>query len=101
VGKWRRARAPIGRLNEGHADPAAEIVTTLLTQWSGHIASGVRQMQEAGLVRPTLSPEQMAAAVGAGIQGGVQVVRSTGRIDHLEAVLDLVLDHLRGLAHSN
>jgi AcrR family transcriptional regulator len=92
------ANCPLGSLmTQVSTTPgAAEIVTTLLTQWSGHIASGVRQMQEAGLVQPTLSPEQMAAAFVAGIQGGVQVLRSTGRIDHLEAVLDVLLDHLRG-----
>ncbi|HEX3540361.1 MAG TPA: TetR/AcrR family transcriptional regulator [Acidimicrobiales bacterium] len=91
------ALCPLGSLmtQVGTTPGAAEIVSALLAQWGGHIASGVRQMRQAGLVRSGISPEQAAAAFIAGIQGGVQVLRSTGRIDHLEAVLDALIDHLR------
>ena len=80
----------------GGTPGAAEVVSTLLHQWSEHIAAGVRQMQGTGLVRPGLSPERTAAAFIAGIQGGVSVLRTTGSTDHLEAVFDALLDHLRG-----
>jgi hypothetical protein len=53
-------------------------------------------MQEAGLVRASLDAERVAAAFIAGIQGGVQVLRTTGSVDHLEAALDTLIDHLRG-----
>jgi AcrR family transcriptional regulator len=92
------ANCPLGSLmtQVGTTPGAAEIVSTLVMQWRQYIVAGVRQMQESGLVRATVSPEQMAAAFVAGIQGGVQVLRSTGRIDCLEAALDVLLEHLRG-----
>jgi AcrR family transcriptional regulator len=56
---------------------ATEVVRALLAQWQQHIRVGIEAMQAAG------------------IQGGVQVLRSTGRIDHLAAVFDVLLTHLR------
>jgi hypothetical protein len=53
-------------------------------------------MQAAGEVRADLSPERTAAALVAGIQGGVLLLRTTGETTHLEAALDVALDHLRG-----
>jgi hypothetical protein len=54
-------------------------------------------MQAAGLVRRELDPDRVSAAFIAGIQGGVQVLRSTGSTWHLEATLDALIDHLRGV----
>ena len=54
-------------------------------------------MQAAGLVRPELDSARVSAAFIAGIQGGVQVLRSTGSTRHLEATLDALIDHLRGV----
>lgn len=76
---------------------AAEVVTTLLTQWQAHVSQGITGMQAAGLVRRELDPDRVAAAFIAGIQGGVQVLRSTGSTWHLEATLDVLIDHLHGV----
>jgi hypothetical protein len=54
-------------------------------------------MQAAGLVRPELDSARVSAAFITGIQGGVQVLRSTGSTRHLEATLDTLIDHLRGV----
>ena len=43
------------------------------------------------------TPTGFSAAFIAGIQGGVQVLRSTGSTRHLEATLDALIDHLRGV----
>ncbi len=75
---------------------AAEVVGTLLEQWQAHLCAGVAAMQDAGLVRAELDAERVAGAFIAGIQGGVQVLRSTGRIWHLECALDTLIDHLKG-----
>jgi AcrR family transcriptional regulator len=75
---------------------AAEVVTTLLTQWQSQVQLGIEQMQATGKVRPGLDAEQVAAAFVAGIQGGVQVLRSTGSVDHLRMTLDVLIDYLRG-----
>lgn len=77
---------------------ATEVVRALLAQWQQHIRVGIEAMQAAGRIRPELDPDRTAAAFVAGIQGGVQVLRSTGRIDHLAAVFDVLLTHLRTAA---
>lgn len=107
-GRWRdsvvaRYRAqgrscPLGALlsQVGSTPGAAEVVGTLLAQWQFQLAEGIAEMQAAGLVRAGVDAERTAAAFVAGIQGGVQVLRSTGSVEHLEAALDTLIDHLRG-----
>jgi AcrR family transcriptional regulator len=80
----------------GSTPGASEVVTTLLAQWQAELRQGIEQMQHAGKVRAGLDADRVAAAFIAGIQGGVQVLRSTGSTRHLEASLDLLIDHLRG-----
>src|SRR6202035_5220275 len=90
---------PLGALRAqvGSTPGAAEVVTTLLAQWQAHVGEGIAVMQAAGLVRPELDEARVAAAFIAGIQGGVQVLRSTGSTWPLEATLDALIDHLRGV----
>jgi AcrR family transcriptional regulator len=91
------ANCPLGSLmNQVGATPgAAEVVTSLLGQWQGHIRCGITTMQAKGAVDPALDADRASAALIAGIQGGVQMLRSTGSAAHLEAVVDLLLEHLR------
>ncbi|MFI7124846.1 TetR/AcrR family transcriptional regulator [Nonomuraea sp. NPDC050153] len=80
----------------GNRTPAAQaVVTELVRRWQAEIATGVRHMQEAGEVDPGLDPERAAAALLAGIQGGVLIQMSTGEVTHLEAALDMGIAHLR------
>lgn len=89
---------PLGALMSqiGTTPGAAEVVTTLLNRWQFHVREGIEEMQEAGLVRQGVDGERVAGAFIAGIQGGVQVLRSSGSITHLEASLDTLIDYLRG-----
>jgi AcrR family transcriptional regulator len=80
----------------GDTTPGAQAVVTELTRrWQAEIATGVRHMQDIGEIDPDLDPDRTAAALLAGIQGGVLLQLSTGRTTHLEAALDLGLAHLR------
>ena len=80
----------------GRATPRAQaMVTGLLRRWQDEIEAGIRHLQGAGEVDPNLDPERTSAALLAGIQGGVVVMLSTGRIDHLEAALDVGIGNLR------
>ena len=90
---------PLGALmtQVGSTPGAAEVVTTLLAQWQAHVGEGIAVMQATGLVRQELEADRVAAAFIAGIQGGVQVLRSTGSTWHLKATLDALIDHLRGI----
>lgn len=85
----------------GSQTPGAQaVVTELMHRWQTEIAAGVRHMQDAGEIDPGLDPDRAAAALLAGIQGGVLIQMSTGRTTHLEAALDLGIAHLRAGAWS-
>jgi len=76
--------------------PGAQAVTTaLLDRWQSDIATGIRQMQDRGKIDPHLEADHAAAAMLAGIQGGVLIMLSTGRLTNLEAALDVSIRHLR------
>ena len=80
----------------GGTPGANEVVTTLLDRWQFDVREGIAEMQDAGLVRASVDADRVAAAFIAGIQGGVQVLRSTGSVAHLEAALDTLIDYLKG-----
>src|SRR6478672_11889927 len=59
----------------GRATPGAQAVTSaLMRQWHDEIAAGVRHMQAAEKVSNEVSAEHVAAALLAGIQGGVGIM---------------------------
>jgi hypothetical protein len=81
----------------GPASPGAQAVTAqLLQQWQSAIANGIVDMQSQGLVRRSLDADQAAAALLAGLQGGVLILLATGQLTHLEAALDVGIANLRG-----
>ncbi|MFJ6167795.1 TetR/AcrR family transcriptional regulator [Micromonospora orduensis] len=83
----------------GRRAPGAQaIVTGLMWRWQTAITEGIRHMQSTGDIGPDVDADRAAAALLAGIQGGVLLLLSTGRTDHLEAALDLALDSLRASA---
>ncbi|MER6831657.1 TetR/AcrR family transcriptional regulator [Streptosporangium sp. NPDC000563] len=80
----------------GGSTPGAQaVVGELMSRWQAEIATGVRYMQGAGEIDPGLDPDRAAAALLAGIQGGVVIQMSTGRTTHLEAALDMGIAYLR------
>lgn len=89
---------PLGTLmgQVGGTPGAQEVIATLLGQWQAHVRKGIADMQAAGLVREGLDPDRVSAAFIAGVQGGVVVLLNTGSVTHLEAVLDTLVEHLRG-----
>jgi AcrR family transcriptional regulator len=80
----------------GRTTPGAQAVTAkLMNRWHGAIAAGVRTMQDRGQIRVGVDPDQSAAALLAGIQGGVGVMLATGDLSYLEAALDVGIAALR------
>ncbi|MEV6373093.1 TetR/AcrR family transcriptional regulator [Micromonospora musae] len=80
----------------GRRAPAARaVIVGLMRRWEDAIAVGIRHMQSTGEMTAEVDAERAAAALLAGIQGGVLLLLSTGRIDHLQAALDLGIDSLR------
>ncbi|GLW69745.1 TetR family transcriptional regulator [Kitasatospora phosalacinea] len=83
----------------GRATDAARTVTCeLLAQWQRQLAAGIRHLQADGATDPRLDADREAAALVAGIQGGVLILMATGTTTHLEAALDSGLARLRGPA---
>jgi AcrR family transcriptional regulator len=79
-----------------HTPGAKAVVRELMTHWQADIAAGIRHMQSSGEVPHALDPDVAAAALLAGIQGGVMIMLSTGSTAHLEAALDVGIAGLRG-----
>ncbi|MDQ0371122.1 TetR/AcrR family transcriptional regulator [Catenuloplanes indicus] len=82
--------ADVGR----HSPAAREVTAQLIRRWQECVRLGIQATQANGEADPALDPDRTAAAVITAIQGGVSVLISTGSADHLEAALDLCLDHL-------
>jgi hypothetical protein len=80
----------------GRATPGAQaVVAQLMRQWQGHIAAGIGRLQASGEVAADLDAVRTAAAILAGIQGGVLMMLSTGDDAPLAAALDLGIEYLR------
>jgi len=89
---------PLAMVNShlGRNTPGAQaVVAGLVDRWQGEIRAGIERMQSSGDVDPGLDAGAAAAAVLAGIQGGVGLLLATGSTAHLEAALDVALAHLR------
>jgi AcrR family transcriptional regulator len=83
----------------GRSTPGAQAVTAaLMRQWHGEIATGVRHMQAQDKVGAHFDADRLAAALLAGIQGGVGVMLATGDLSYLEAALDVGIESLRSSA---
>ena len=100
VDRYRRQgqHCPLGVLMSeiGRTTPGAQAVTSaLIRQWHDEIAAGVRHMQSQGKVSDALDADRVAAAMLAGIQGGVGIMLATGELGYLEAALDVAIESLR------
>ncbi|MEU3844399.1 TetR/AcrR family transcriptional regulator [Streptomyces sp. NPDC028635] len=81
----------VGRSSRG----ARAIVAELMRQWQDQLARGIRALRANGLVAPDVDVDRTAAALLAGIQGGVTIMMSTGDSTHLKAALDTAIEQLR------
>ncbi|MFF4795836.1 TetR/AcrR family transcriptional regulator [Streptomyces sp. NPDC001276] len=89
---------PLGSLflQIGRSTPGARaIVVELMRRWQENLATGIRALQDAGLAPAELDVDRRAAALLAGIQGGVSILLSTGEATHLQAALDQGIADLR------
>ncbi|MCF3961639.1 TetR/AcrR family transcriptional regulator [Streptomyces fuscigenes] len=92
---------PLGSLFQqiGRSTPGARaIVVELLRTWQEHLATGVRALRAGGLLPESYDVDGAAAAMLAGIQGGVSIMLATGRPEHLKASLDWNIARMREAA---
>ena len=91
-------QCPMGSLFQhiGRSTPGAQaIVVELMRQWQQSLAAGVQALHDRGLISTQVDVDQAAAALLAGIQGGVSLLLSTGQSVHLRAALDFWIMQLR------
>jgi AcrR family transcriptional regulator len=74
-----------------------EVVVGLFRRWQRKIADGIRTMQASGDIESSMDADRRAAALLAGLQGGVLIMLATGEIAHLEVALDEGIAALRGV----
>jgi len=79
----------------GRTPGARAVTSALVDQWRTEIESGVRAMQQQGKIAESIDASHAAAALLAGIQGGVSVLLNTGDLSYLEAALDVGIANLR------
>jgi AcrR family transcriptional regulator len=79
----------------GRTPGARAVTSALIDQWRTEIESGVHAMQQQGKIAESVDPSRAAAALLAGIQGGVSVLLNTGDLSYLEAALDVGIANLR------
>ena len=94
-------QCPMGSLLQhiGRSTPGARaIVLELMRQWQQSLAAGIQALHDRGLIGTQVDVDQAAAALLAGIQGGVSLLLSTGQSVHLRAALDFGITQLRSTA---
>jgi AcrR family transcriptional regulator len=80
----------------GRTTPGARAITrALIRQWHNEIAAGIRHMQQQEKIATGVDAERAAAAILAGIQGGVGILLATGDLSYLESALDSGIEALR------
>lgn len=100
VDRYRRQgqQCPLATLTSqlGRSTPGAAAVTAeLIRAWHQEIAAGVRHMQASGRISAGVDADRAAAALLAGVQGGVGMLLATGDLGYLEAALDVGIESLR------
>jgi AcrR family transcriptional regulator len=101
---WRRAviahytelgsRCPLGALTSqlGKSSPQTrEIVSDLFEEWETPLRTGAQAMADRGELAPDVNATQTARGILAAIQGGVVMLQTTGRVDYLDAGVNLAL----------
>jgi AcrR family transcriptional regulator len=97
----QRDNCPLGVLflQIGRSTPGARaVVIELLKKWQASLASGIKALQDNGDLPTSVDVDETAAALLAGIQGGVTIMLSTGESTHLRAALDWGIMRLRAAA---
>lgn len=106
---WRQAvlrhyaelggRCPLGALTSelGSASPeAGAVVSDLYDRWEGALIDGVQALIVHGTARSDLPVRDTARSILTAVQGGVVMLRATGRLSYLETTLDTTLEPLLG-----
>lgn len=82
--------ALLGQMDPGDPEVRA-IIAQMYMEWDRELVKGIRLLQLDGHIDGAVSAENSAAALLAGIQGGVLMLMATGTSRHLRVALDFGL----------
>jgi len=92
-------RCPMGSLTSelGSSSPEARLVVSeLYDRWEGALIAGVQALITNNAARSDQPVRDTARSILTAIQGGVVMLRATGRVAYLETALDMALEPLFG-----
>lgn len=92
---------PIGSLASALADrseEARELLAKSFQRWESHLATGLKAMQDRGILSPHVHAEDFATAIVGALQGGLLLAQTTRSTRPLELALDMALGYVS--AHS-
>ena len=96
-----RGGCPIGALGAevAETDAAARLAAARgLRRWEGRIREGLRAMHARGELPAQVSPDDLALATLAALQGGLLMTQLQRETKPLEVALDAMLDRIQSLA---
>jgi TetR/AcrR family transcriptional repressor of nem operon len=95
--KDRPFACPLGTLafELKHSQEYRPALAAAFRTWEGHLAAGLRRIQQRGELDYTANPDRLAASLLAALQGGYLLAPVHGRIEILRDVLDDAVAALR------
>lgn len=87
-------RCPLGALTSELGSSSSEtrrIVSDLYDRWEGSLIDGIQALIASGAASADLPVRNSARSILTAIQGGVVMLRATGRLSYLETALDTAL----------
>jgi AcrR family transcriptional regulator len=87
-------RCPMGALTSelGNSSPEARrVVSELYDRWEGALMAGIQALLAAGVVPADFPARDTARSILTAVQGGVVMLRATGRLSYLETALGAAL----------
>lgn len=92
-------RCPMGALTATLGNSSAEsrrIVSDLYDQWEGALMAGIQRLIVGGAISGDVPVRDTARSILTAIQGGVVMLRATGRVSYLGTGLDAALAPILG-----
>jgi TetR/AcrR family transcriptional regulator, transcriptional repressor for nem operon len=89
----------VGQLAESDEQARLELASSL-ERWQAHLRDGLRSMQRSGKLDRSASPDELATATLAAIQGGLLLTQAKRDPAQLAIALDTAYAHLRAQATS-
>lgn len=76
-------------------DKARATLAESFAEWEGLLATGLRRMQDGGVLKREADSEKLATGLMAALQGGYLLAETARDIAPMEVALDMALDHVK------